>query len=486
MAKSKAASRSAPAGQADKAPRFALAILAAGKGTRLKSKHPKVLHEVGGKPMLAYVIAAASRVVPPQDVYAIIGHEAELVRAAVGQSGIQFLLQQPQRGTGHALMVAREALAAYDHVIVLSGDVPLIWWKTIEKLRDFHLRQKAAMTILTAEVADPTGYGRVIRQRPGSAEVQAIVEEKALKPAQREIREINSGIYALATRPLFRHIEKLGTDNAHHEYYLTDLAALLARAKERVVAVPAGDPHEVLGSNTRAELAVLDARIRAWKCADLMANGVTIFYPHTCVIDADAEVGADTVIEPYVQLLGQTRIGTDCRIQSFNVISDSELGHGVWIKPGCVIENSRIRAGAQIGPFTHLRPGCDIGEEVHLGNFVEVKKTTIGKGSKANHLSYLGDATIGEKVNVGAGTITCNYDGTRKHPTVIEDGAFIGSDSTLVATVRIGKNAYVAAGSSITEDVPPESLGIARGKQVNKEGWVRKRQEAAAAKNECP
>ena len=471
--------RKTPRVRAVTKPKFAVAIMAAGKGTRLKSKHPKVLHQVGGKSMLAYVVAAAARVVPQQDIYVIIGHEAERVRDAVASMGINFVVQEPQRGTGHALMVARDALAVYDHVIVLSGDVPLIWWQTIEKLRDFHLEQKAAMTILTAEVPEPHGYGRIVRRRAGGPEVRAIVEESKVTPAERELCEINSGIYVFAVKPLYRDIDHLSTNNPHKEYYLTDMAALLAKAGERVVATPAGNPHEVLGSNTRAELAALDARLRAWKCADLMQQGVTIYYPQTCVIDMEVEVGADSIIEPNVQLLGRTRIGRDCRVQSYSVISECELGDGVWIKPGCVLETSRIRSHAQLGPYTHLRPGCDIGEEVHMGNFVEAKKSKLGRGSKANHLTYLGDALLGEKVNVGAGTITCNYDGQRKHQTIIEDGAFIGSDATLVAPVRIGKDAYIAAGSSITEDVPAEALGIARERQANKEGWVRHRNAAA-------
>jgi bifunctional UDP-N-acetylglucosamine pyrophosphorylase / glucosamine-1-phosphate N-acetyltransferase len=474
-----AKSRKTPKTSTDSKPRFAIAIMAAGKGTRLKSRHPKVLHQVGGKPMLAYVIEAASHVVPLEDTYAIIGHEAASVREAVGGMGINFVLQEPQRGTGHALMVARDVLSGHEHVIVLSGDVPLIWWQTIEKLRDFHLAQKAAMTILTTQLPDPQGYGRIVRRRAGNPEVRAIVEEAKATPAERELREVNSGIYVFAVKPLYRYIDRLPTDNPHKEYYLTDMAALLVKAGERVVATAATDPHEVLGSNTRAELAALDARLRAWKCADLMQQGVTIYYPHTCVMDMEVEIGADTVIEPYVQLLGRTRLGADCRVQSYSVISDTEIGDGVWIKPGCMIEGSRIRSRVQLGPYTHLRPGCELAEEVHMGNFVEAKKAKLGRGSKANHLTYLGDAVLGENVNVGAGTITCNYDGQRKHQTIIEDGAFIGSDSTLVAPVRIGKGAYVAAGSSITEDVPAEALGIARGRQANKEGWVRQRAEAA-------
>ncbi|HEV8524699.1 MAG TPA: NTP transferase domain-containing protein, partial [Terriglobales bacterium] len=349
-------------------PRIAVAIMAAGKGTRLKSKHPKVLHEIGGKPMLAYVIATATRVVPPEHIYAIIGHEAERVRQAVGSTGINFVLQEPQQGTGHALMVARKALAGYDHVIVLSGDVPMIWSRTIEMLRDFHLQKKAAMTILTADVADPGGYGRVLH-KPGKDEVLAIVEEKALKGEQRNLREINSGIYGFSTRALFKHIHKLGTDNAHREYYLTDMAAVLAKTKERVVAFPASDPHEVLGSNNRWELARLDAELRLGKCRQLTYEGVTILRPDTCLIDAEVEVGPDTVIEPFVQLLGRTRIGSDCRIRSYSVVEDTEIADGVQVRPGCMIEGSRIETGAIIGPYAHLRPGSEIGEGAHIGNF---------------------------------------------------------------------------------------------------------------------
>ncbi|HYX70077.1 MAG TPA: bifunctional UDP-N-acetylglucosamine diphosphorylase/glucosamine-1-phosphate N-acetyltransferase GlmU [Terriglobales bacterium] len=458
--------------------KFAVAILAAGMGTRLKSQHPKVLHQIAGRPLLQYVIEAATALVPPADVFAVIGHEAERVRAAVAASGVQFVVQQPQRGTGHALMVAREALQKYDHVLVLSGDVPLIRPATITRVRDFHLAKDAAMTILTAEPPDPTGYGRVLRRLRGlrpADDVLAIVEQKALTPEQRDLREINSGIYAFAARPLFAHLDQLGTDNAHHEFYLTDMAALLAKAKETVVALKAEDAGEVLGINTRAELARLDALLRERKCAQLMEAGVTIYRPETCTIDAAVEAGADTVLEPFVQLLGSTRVGANCRIRSYSVISDSQLADGVEVRPGCIIEGSRLAAGAVIGPYAHLRPGSEIGEGAHVGNFVETKKARLGKGSKANHLTYLGDAEIGDGVNVGAGTITCNYDGAQKHKTLIEDGAFIGSDTTLVAPVKVGRGSYIGAGSSITDDVPPDSLAIARARQINKEGWAAKK-----------
>ena len=463
-------------------PRIAIAILAAGKGTRLQSKHPKVLHEVGGKPLLSHVIAAATRVVPAKDVYAIVGHEADMVRKAVSSTGIGFALQQPQRGTGHALMVARDALAPYDMVIVLSGDAPLIAPETIEKLRDFHLAKKAAMTMLTANLANPSGYGRVIRNRTGSDDVKAIVEEKSTTPAQRKIHEINSGFYAFDVKTLFGNIDKLSTANPHGEYYLTDMAAVLSKSRARVVAVSTGNPHEILGSNTRAELAEIDQHMRAAKCQELMAEGVTIFYPQTCVIDNDVEVSADTVIEPFVQLLGRTKVGSDSVIRSYSVIHDCEIGEGVLILPGCILEGSVVRANARLGPYSHLRPGSEICEGARVGNFVETKKIKLGKNSKANHLTYLGDAEIGEGVNIGAGTITCNYDGVNKFKTVIEDGVFIGSDSTLIAPVRVGRGSYVAAATCLTEDVAADSLAVARVKQVVKEGWAKRKRESLAAK----
>jgi len=466
---------------------IAVVIMAAGKGTRLKSKHPKVLHEIGGKPILAHVIATAKKVVPVQDIFVIIGHEAERVRGAVAGAGVNFVVQADQRGTGHALMVAREALSGdggrYDQVIVLSGDAPLITAETIKKLSDFHTAQKAAMTLLSADLENPYGYGRVIRKgAAGRAEVQAIVEEKSTTPQQKKIREINSGFYAFDARALYEHIDRLSTANPHGEYYLTDVAAVLHRAREKVVAIKTSDASEVLGSNTRGEMVMLDARLRLAKCRELLEAGVTIFYPHTCVIDSDVEVGADTVIEPFVQLLGHTKIGADCRIRSYSVIGNSVIGDRVTVRPGTIMEDSHIGAGAVLGPYSHLRPGSEVGEGAHIGNFVETKKIKLGRGSKANHLSYLGDAEIGEGVNIGAGTITCNYDGVKKHRTVIEDGVFIGSDSTLVAPVKIGRGSYVAAASCITEDVPADALALGRARQSVKEGWARAKREAQKEK----
>jgi len=458
---------------------FAVAIMAAGKGTRLKSKRPKVLHEVGGRALLLHVIAAAETLVPPDSIYCIIGHEADRVRAAVEPTGVQFVLQETQRGTGHAMQILKaffeiSGQAIPKHLLVLSGDVPLIRTGTIAALCDLHLRERAAMTILTAVPRDPTGYGRVLRKAQGSAEVTAIVEQKSLTPDQLSAPEINSGIYCFETEALFAKLDRLSTNNAHGEFYLTDVAAMLVAEGRRVVALPAASVDEVLGANTIAEMMHLDATLRAATAQRLMAQGVTIFRPDTCVIDDAVTVAPDTVIEPYVQLLGATHIGAECRIRSYSVIQDSTLGDGVTVRNGCVLDGAEVGDGALLGPYAHLRPESRIGAEAHVGNFCETKKITLGRGSKANHLTYLGDAVIGAGVNVGAGVITCNYDGVHKHTTSIGDGAFIGSDSTLVAPVSVGDGAYVAAGSCITQPVPADALALGRARQVNKEGWRKK------------
>jgi bifunctional UDP-N-acetylglucosamine pyrophosphorylase/glucosamine-1-phosphate N-acetyltransferase len=451
---------------------MAIVIMAAGRGTRLKSKRPKVLHEIGGMSLLRHVIAAASEIVSPEDIYVVVGYEAAHVEAAVKNTHVRFVHQTEQRGTGHAIQVVEASVRDYDSLLVLSGDVPLLKPETIARLRDFHFEQRAAMTILTAAPADPAGYGRVIRKKAGVPEVTAIVEQKALTPEQQSVREINSGIYAFQTKPLFAHLNELTTDNAHGEYYLTDVAGLLVKAGECVVALEAAQPVEVLGANTIAEMMDLDRELRIETARKLMAEGVTILRPETTVIDATVEVGADTVIEPFVQLLGSTKIGEDCRIRSYTVIENSSIASKVLVRQGCVITDSRIGAGALIGPFSHLRPESEIGEKAHVGNFVETKKVKLGKESKANHLTYLGDAEIGSGTNVGAGVITCNYDGVNKHRTLIGDGVFVGSDSTLVAPLNVGNGAYIAAGSCITEDVPDNSLALARTRQTTKEGWA--------------
>lgn len=449
--------------------------MAAGKGTRLKSRHPKVLHEIGGKALLEHVIAAATRVVRPEDVYCIIGHEADRVRRATEHTGVQYVVQPEQRGTGDAVARARKALTGYDHVLVLSGDVPLIRPETIARVRDFHIANRSDMTILTTEPPDATGYGRVLRKPGANDEVQAIVEQKAATPEQLQVREINSGIYAFRTQPLFEHIRRIKTDNPAREYYLTDMAGILGAAGKRVLALSTDRPTEVLGANRRAELAELDAAMRRHKCEELMDAGVTIYRPETCVIDAEVEIAPDTVIEPFVQLLGRTKIGGDCRVRSYSVIRDSKIGDKVEVRVGCVIQEAQVQQGALLGPYCHLRPGSEIGEGAHVGNFVETKKARLGRGAKANHLTYLGDAVIGEGTNIGAGTITCNYDGVHKHLTTIGKGAFVGSDATLVAPIKIGDGSYIGAGSCITENVPANALALGRSRQVVKKGWAKKR-----------
>ena len=464
--------------------RFAIVIMAAGKGTRLKSKRAKVLHHIGGKALLEHVILAATQIVPPEDVYVVVGHQAGAVQAAVASTGVKFVTQAEQRGTGHAIQTVREAVSGYEHLIVLSGDVPLLQPETIARLRDFHLSERAAMTILTAAPDDPNDYGRVLRKSPASAEAIAIVEQKALTPEQEKVREINSGIYAFATEHLFNNISELTTTNVHGEYYLTDMARILVQEKHRVVAIEAESATEVLGANTIVEMVELDAAMRLSIAHKLMAQGVTIYRPETTVIDSDVVVGADTIIEPFVQLLGDTHIGEDCRIRSYSVIENSTLDHHVLIRQGCIINDSRIHSSAELGPYARLRPGSEIGEEAHVGNFVETKKMRLGKGSKASHLSYLGDAEIGSGVNIGAGTITCNYDGVNKHRTLIEDGAFVGSHSTLVAPLVIGQGAYIAGGSTITEDVPPDALALGRTRQTTKVEWAKSRRSQIHAAKE--
>jgi bifunctional UDP-N-acetylglucosamine pyrophosphorylase/glucosamine-1-phosphate N-acetyltransferase len=462
---------------------LAIVILAAGKGTRLNSKRPKVLHEIGGRPLAAHVIAAACRLVSPEHIYIVIGHEAERVRTALASVGVHFVEQSDQRGTGHAIQCAREAIQGYTSVLVLSGDVPLIRTETLERMWAFHQAERAAMTILSAEPENPAGYGRIVRQSDTSPDVVAIVEQKSLTGEQEEIREINSGIYAFQTASLLQHLDKMTNANLHGEFYLTDMAAILRAAGERVVAMKAPDAAEVLGANTIAELVALDATMRMATAQRLMAAGVTIFRPETSVIDAEVEIDADTIIEPFVQLRGHSRIGANCSIRSFSVIENCTLGEGVEILEHCVMSGSSVADDARIGPFARMRPGSEIGPGVHVGNFVETKKTRMGKGAKANHFAYLGDSDIGPGSNIGAGTIVCNYDGFHKYRTLIGEGAFVGSNSTLVAPLTVGDGAYVGAASCITKDVPADALAVGRARQVTKEGWAAARRAKRAAQD---
>jgi len=448
-------------------------ILAAGQGTRMKSRMPKVLHSLAGKPLIEHVLGVA-KAVNPTTVTLVVGHEADSVRSFVGeQPNMGWVVQEPQLGTAHALQQAEPCLAGkHGTLILLSGDVPMLRAATLQRLVDTHLSARAAATVVTAIVERPYGYGRIVKTR---GRIARIVEERDASPEVRQIREINGGIYAFDLAPLFEALRGIASQNAQGEYYLTDLVAIYRRRKLRVETLLVENPQEIRGINSRTELAEVSRIVRQTKNEELMAAGVTIIDPATTYIDPNVQVGADTVIHPGVAIQGQTRIGAACEIHSNVRIVDSEIGDKVVIQDFCLILGSRIAESASVGPFAHLRPESVVGERAKIGNFVELKKTTLGPGSKANHLAYLGDATIGAGVNVGAGTITCNYDGTSKHPTVIEDEAFIGSDSQLIAPVRVGKGAYVAAGSSITEDVPPGALGIARGRQTNVAGWVQRK-----------
>ncbi len=458
---------------------FSAVVLAAGKGTRLRSSLAKVLHRAGGRTLVEHVVRACLPL-RAREIVVIVGHQAEMVGACVTPLGPRTVLQQPQNGTGHALRVARHKLhRRAKYALVMPGDAPLIRTETLERLARAHLAGGAAATVLTAMLVDPTGYGRIVRKSDNS--VARIVEEKAATPDERAIQEVNSSFYAFTLEALWPCLDALRPDNVHRELYLTDAIAVLSGRGHRVLAEVAGDAQEVLGCNTRAELAEVDRIFRDRKRHALMDAGVTIYLPETVLVDPDVRIGPDTVIEPGVHLLGATRIGADCTIRTGSVLRDMVLDDGATVLEHCVMSESRIRAGAIVGPFSRLRPGADIGPKAHVGNFVEVKKSRLGEGVKANHLTYLGDTTVGRGSNIGAGTITCNYDGISKNRTSIGNQVFIGSNTALVAPVRVGDRAYVAAGSTITESVPADALGIARGKQANKPGWAAARRRELAA-----
>jgi bifunctional UDP-N-acetylglucosamine pyrophosphorylase/glucosamine-1-phosphate N-acetyltransferase len=453
-------------------------ILAAGKGTRMKSELPKVLHRVAGHTLIDHVLDTAAALGPATTTI-VVGHgAAQLKGHLASRQNLQFVVQEPQLGTAHALLQTKPVLAhRTGTAVLLSGDVPVLSRETLNGLISTHTDANAAATVLTAVIDRPYGYGRVVRKQ---GRIARIVEERDASAAQREIREINSGIYAFAIEPLFDALEQIAADNVQGEYYLPDLIAIYRRRRRVVTTFTIQDAVEIRGINSRTELAEVSKMVRQQKNEELMAAGVTLIDPATTYIDVDVRIGADTVVYPCVFIEGGTRIGSACEIHSGSRIVNSTIGDRAVIRNHTVVTDSTIAAGAAVGPFSHLRPGANIGDNAHVGNFVELKKTTMGAGSKANHLAYLGDSTIGANVNVGAGTITCNYDGTAKHQTVIEDAAFIGSNSTLVAPVKVGRAAYIAAGSAITTDVPPGALGIGRGRQENKQGWVERRKREAS------
>jgi bifunctional UDP-N-acetylglucosamine pyrophosphorylase/glucosamine-1-phosphate N-acetyltransferase len=459
---------------------FSILVLGAGKATRFKSEHPKLLHALAGRLLGEYslrtAVAAGS-----ERVYMIIGHQAEEMRKAFARPGLEFIEQKEQLGTGHALMVARPELDSCPSsvVVALVGDAPLLQPETLRALAATHRKECAACTILTMRVDNPTGYGRIVRG--AGKRVRAIVEEKVASAAQKKIREVNTGILCFSRPPLLEHLSELSRANAQKEYLLTDLIEIFNRHRLKVAAFEA-PASEARGINDRAQLTDVGKTLRHRKALALMKEGVTLTDPEATYIDEDVAIGPDTVIEPGVSLRGRTRLGSGCRLEPYSTITDSILADGVTVLQSCVITNCEIGAGATVGPFARLRDGAVIEPTARIGTFVEVKKSTIGRGAKALHLTYLGDATVGARANIGAGTITCNYDGEKKNPTAIEDEVFIGSGNMLVAPVRIGKGSYTAAGSTITEDVPPESLAIGRSRQVNKEGWVRERKKGKGHK----
>ena len=447
-------------------------ILAAGKSTRMKSKYAKVLHRAGGRTLIEHVLRSARSI--SADVWVVVGHTSDKVKAAISE--VKFVEQKDQLGTGHAVMAARDQFAGYKaDLLVLSGDVPLISPGTLHAFVRFHREGGYHASVMTADADNPDGYGRIVRRN--ESEVDSIVEQRDATPEILQITEINSGIYIFNTPALFEALSKIRSNNAQREYYLTDAIGILVSQRQRVGAFKIPSAEEILGINTRQDLAGIDHIMRRRKCESLMAEGVTLVDPPSTFIDDDVQIGADSVIYPSVQIYGNTVIGEDVTIHSFSRISNSKIGARSTVLESCVLDSSNLGEEVTLGPFSRLRPDSVLGDRVRIGNFVEIKKSTLGTDTKSQHLAYLGDATVGKDVNIGAGVITCNYDGVRKYPTIIEDGAFVGTDSQLIAPVRIGKGAYIAAGSSITDDVPPESLAIARGRQTIKEGWAKNRKK---------
>jgi bifunctional UDP-N-acetylglucosamine pyrophosphorylase/glucosamine-1-phosphate N-acetyltransferase len=449
-------------------------ILAAGLGTRMKSGLAKALHPLAGRPLIQHVLQAVSGLAAERTVV-VLGHQAVQVRKIVEAYGATIALQAEQLGTGHAVMQAQEVIAAAKGpVLILCADTPLLTSATLRSIVDLHAASRAAVTVMTAVVRDPFGYGRVVRSKGG---ITRIVEEKDATTAQKKIIEVNAGIYCFEPRFLLEALKSIGNKNAQGEYYLPDTITL-ARKKRLVVAgLACEDPDEVMGVNTRVDLSRAETIMRARINSAWMLAGVTMLDPGATFIGSDVTLGRDCILYPNVRLEGKTTIGQGCTVFAGTRIVDSTIGDGVTVKDCSVIEDSAVADSASVGPFAHLRPGSVIGERARIGNFVEIKKSSIGEGSKANHLAYIGDATVGKDVNIGAGVITCNYDGFDKFPTIIEDGVFVGSDSQLVAPVRIGRGALIAAGATITRDVPADALAISRPPQDIREGFAARRRK---------
>ena len=447
-------------------------ILAAGEGKRMRSKHPKVLHPLWGRPMVEYVLDACQGL-PLAKTFLVIGHQADRVKEALAHRKIHFALQRQQKGSGHALLQVGPHLKGFSgHLLVVCGDVPLISEEILQDLLAAHWKAKAAATLLTTHLDDPTGYGRVIREKSG--DLKEIVEEVDAHDRQRAIKEVNTGIYCFAAPHLFSMLKKLRSSNRQWEYYLPDVFPLFRERGLKVEISYTPDSEKVMGINSRAELAAAFSILKRRKIEELMKQGVTILDPVSTFVDPSCQIGKDTVIFPNTYVEGETLIGEGCTLYPGSRIVASRIGDGVTLLDHCLILESEIGDGSKVGPFSHLRPLSHIGKGARIGNFVEIKKSDIGEGSKVPHLSYIGDSAIGKKVNIGAGSITCNYDGYEKHRTEVEDGVFAGSNTLFIAPVCVGEGAIIAAGSVITEDVPPGALAIARARQVNKEGWAQR------------
>lgn len=448
-------------------------ILAAGLGTRMKSKKAKVLHKAGGLTLVENVVQSALTLAPPERIFVVTGHQAEEVEAVLQPYGVGFFRQTEQKGTGHALLMGEAKLRDLPgRLVVLYGDTPLLSENTLRALLARDRESGAAATVITTLLDDPTGYGRIVLDEAGN--IAAIVEQKAATPDQLKINEINSGIYSFDAALLWKHIHEIRPDNPAKEYYLTDMIEILRRAGKKAVTLRVDDESELLGINSRVELAIVDRILRERKTRELMLEGVTIEKPETVTIDRQVKIGRDTIVGPFAQILGNTTIGEDCFIGACSIIQSSTIAESVEIHPFSMIGTSTVETGAHIGPYARLRLENHVESGAHIGNFVELKKTRLGAGAKSMHLAYLGDSTIGEKANIGAGTITCNYDGKKKSQTRIGRGAFVGSNSTLVAPVIVGEDSYVAAGSVITDEVPLDALALGRARQVNKDGYAKK------------
>lgn len=450
---------------------FSSVILAAGMGTRMKSEKPKVLHEICGKPLCKWVIDA-SNAAGADSVCAVIGHKAEMVREVLGDT-CEYAVQSEQNGTGHAVMQAADFIKNIrGSVVILNGDTPLIKAETIQKAIEYHKGNGEQATVITAVLQDANGYGRIVRGSDGG--VKKIVEQKDATDEEKQIKEVNSGMYVFDAQSLVFALEQLTPNNAQGEYYLTDTLEILLNAGKKVGGYAIEDNYEISGINDRVQLSEAEAIMRSRINKAHMRNGVTMINPESVYIEADVEIGNDTVIEPNVTIKSGTKIGSGCVIGSGSMLQDAVIDDNVDILSSVII-NSHVGSGTHVGPFAYIRPNCTVGTDVKVGDFVELKNSSIGNGTKISHLTYIGDSDVGKGVNFGCGTVTVNYDGKKKYRTIIGDNCFIGCNTNLVSPVNVGDGAYIAAGSTITDDIPKDNLSIARARQVNKEGWKDKR-----------